>query len=200
VQVAAVVLAAGASRRLGRPKQLLVHGGRPLVLSAAECVLHSQAAACAVVVGAHACAVREALALAPIEILENTDFGEGVAASIRVAVGWARARDCQALLIALCDQPKLTAHHLDRLIDEYDRHGLPVASHYSGKNAVPALFPRTYFEDLAALSGDRGASALLNGGGPISSLPWPEGELDVDSPEAARNLLAMTDNTPLESS
>jgi CTP:molybdopterin cytidylyltransferase MocA len=126
----------------------------------------------------------------PIEILDNPDFGEGIAASIRSAARWAKQRACQALVLALCDQPKLTAAHLDRLILEYERHHLPIASRYCGKNAVPALFPETSFNELQALCGDIGASALLNGEAPVVSIPWPDGELDVDSPDAARRLQA----------
>jgi CTP:molybdopterin cytidylyltransferase MocA len=190
MRVACAILAAGASRRLGRPKQLLVHRGQPLVVSAAECACQSQAAACAVVVGAHGNAVRVALGELPIEVLDNPDFGEGIAASIRLATRWAKERGCQALLLALCDQPKLTAAHLDRLMFEYARRYWPVASRYCGKNAVPALFPDSSFNDLLALCGDMGASALLNGDAPVVSVPWPEGELDVDSPDAARRLQA----------
>jgi CTP:molybdopterin cytidylyltransferase MocA len=189
-RVACAILAAGSSRRLGRPKQLLVQRGQPLVLVAAECTLQSRAAACAVVIGARASAVREALGAAPIEILENADFAEGVASSIRVAARWASIRNCQALIVALCDQPKLTARHLDRLIEEHERHGSLVASTYCGKNAVPALFPAAYFAHLQALCGDTGASSLLNGGASVTGIPWPDGEFDVDNPEAAQRLHA----------
>lgn len=188
MRVACAILAAGASRRLGRPKQLLVHRGQPLVVSAAECACRSRAAARAVVIGAHGNAVRAALGKRPIEILDNPDFSEGIAASIRLAARWAKQRRCQALILALCDQPKLTAAHLDRLIFEYERQRLPVASRYFGKNAVPALFPSTSFDALQALCGDRGASALLNGDDRITTVPWPEGELDVDSAEDALRL------------
>jgi CTP:molybdopterin cytidylyltransferase MocA len=190
VRVACAVLAAGASRRLGRPKQLLMHRGQPLVVAAAECACQSQASACAVISGAHAGAVSAALSGLAIELVANPDWSEGVASSIRAATRWAKARSCQALIIALCDQPKLTAQHLDRLIGEYDRCLLPVASYYARKNAVPALFPEASFDDLLALSGDAGASALLNGGGsPVTRVAWPDGEFDVDTADAERRLL-----------
>jgi len=188
MRIACAILAAGASRRLGRPKQTLLHRGQPLVVAAAECACQSRASACAVVVGASGGAVREALGDLPIEILDNDAWNEGVASSIRVAVRWARTRQCQALIIALCDQPKLTAAHLDRLISEYERMRLPVASFYARKNAVPALFPCSSFDELSALCGDVGASALLNDGAPVASVPWPDGEFDVDTTDAERRL------------
>ncbi|HEX3773207.1 MAG TPA: nucleotidyltransferase family protein [Polyangiaceae bacterium] len=188
--VGCAILAAGASRRLGRPKQLVIHRGAPLVLRAAECALRSRAAAHAVVVGAEQSAVRAALAGAALEIVENADWREGVASSIRAAAKWAKSRRLRALIIALCDQPKLTSEHLDRLIAEYERLGLPVASFYAQKNAVPALIPSAYFGELSALSGDRGASAVLNSGTPIAAVTWPDGEFDVDDVEAERQLQA----------
>ncbi len=188
-RVACAVLAAGGSRRLGHPKQLVLHRGQPLVRVAALCAWQSRAAACAVVVGSAADAVRHALGALPFEILPNEQWAEGVATSVRVAVTWAREAGCDALLVALCDQPRLTPAHLDRLIAEHERSGLAVASRYADKHAVPALFPKSYFGALAELRGDSGASALLNGSSPVVSIPWPEGEFDIDTADSERRLL-----------
>ena len=188
-RLASAVLAAGASRRLGHPKQLTLHRGAPLVRLAAECICQSRAQATAVIVGANAGAVRAALGSLPIEVVPSPDWEQGMAASIRAAVAWAEERESDALLLVLCDQPRLNAAHLERLMAEFERTGLPVASHYAHKNAVPALFPRSLFGALAALSGDRGASRLLNDGRPVRQLSWPDGEFDVDTVEAERRLL-----------
>ena len=188
-RVACAILAAGGSRRLGHPKQLVLHRGQPLVRLAALCAWQSRAAACAVVVGAAGDAVRQALGAVPVEVLRNADWEEGVAASLRVALSWAREAGCTALLVALCDQPRLTPAHLDQLIAEHERTGLAVASRYADKNAVPALFPSAYFDALAALRGDSGASPLLNGSQPVVSVPWPGGALDVDTQDSERRLL-----------
>jgi len=174
---------------LGQPKQLLLHHGQPLVRHAAQAVWQSRAAACALVVGAQGNAVREALGALPFEVLENADWNEGMASSIRVAVAWARGESCAAVLLTLCDQPRLSAAHLDRLIAEFEDGERCVASGYAGKNGVPALFPKAQFEALATLRGDTGASRLLNGSAPVVTVPWPEGELDVDTTESARRLL-----------
>ena len=187
-RVACAVLAAGASRRLGHPKQLARHRGEPLVRLAAECALQSRTSMCAVIVGAHAASVQAALAGLPLDVLENSEWQQGMAASIRVAAAWAERGRSDALLLALCDQPRLSAAHLDRLIAEFERSGLPVASRYAHKNAVPALFPRSFYAQLATLSGDKGASQMLNDGRPLSSLSWADGEVDVDTIEAEREL------------
>jgi molybdenum cofactor cytidylyltransferase len=118
----------------------------------------------------------------------NPDWEEGMAASIRVAVSWAEQRKSDALLLALCDQPRLSAAHLDRLIAEFERTGLPVASYYAHKSAVPALFPRSLFEALASLRGDSGARELLNDGRRLSRVSWADGEFDVDTVEAETGL------------
>jgi len=190
MRVGAALLAAGASRRLGRPKQLLIHRGKALVLAAAECACEAQTSVRAVVIGAYGHEVRAALAPAPVEILENPTWADGMASSIRIAVAWAAALECDALLLLLCDQPKLSAQHLDRLIAEHARTRLPTASVYAGKCGVPAIFPRSYFAALGALRGDSGARELLNGDHAISRVSWPDGEFDVDSPEAERRFLA----------
>ena len=188
-KVGCAILAAGASRRLGYPKHLLQHRGQPLVRLAAECVWQSKAALCAVVVGSHADAVRSALGGLPLELVRNPDWSEGIASSIRMAASWARESSCDALLLTLCDQPRLSATHLDRLLHEHEHSGLPVASQYAGKKGVPALFPQAYFSQLSELQGDSGASLLLNGSRPVASVPWPDGELDVDTVEMARRVL-----------
>jgi CTP:molybdopterin cytidylyltransferase MocA len=178
---------------LGYPKQLLLHRGQQLVRRAAETVWQSKAAVCAVVVGSDADAVRGALGGLPLEVIENPDWNEGMASSIRAAVRWARDSSCDALLLTLCDQPRLSATHIDQLLCAHEDNGLPVASRYAGKNGVPALFPRAYFSRLAELEGDSGASFLLNGSLPVASVAWPDGELDVDTVEMARLVLRSPD-------
>jgi molybdenum cofactor cytidylyltransferase len=117
-----------------------------------------------------------------VDLVENLDFPEGVASSVRAAVAWARHSEARALLILLCDQPRLSRAHLNRLLACSDGDQL-VASYYAEKPAVPALFPARCFEALFALQGDRGASALLRSASELSLVEWPDGELDVDTPD-----------------
>jgi molybdenum cofactor cytidylyltransferase len=176
------ILAAGASRRLGFPKQLVELCGEPLVRRAVNSALRSGAAATAVVVGAHASAVREALRPVQVVTLDNPDWNEGMAASVRVAARWAEDAGFDALLLALCDQLALNSAHLDRLLAAGNSRSI-VASRYAGKRGVPALFPRCHFFDLFTLRGDRGARELLSRTPNVIEIAWPEGELDLDLPE-----------------
>jgi len=180
--IGGVVLAAGASRRLGRPKQLAEFGGETLVRLSVRTVSRSQCIAVAVVVGAHAEATTAAVAdLNPI-VLSNQDWTEGIASSIRAATSWADCCGYAGLLVAVCDQPFLTTEHLDALLAAFRAEGRPVGSAYAGLIGVPAVFGRREFPELMQLRGDRGASALLRDG--AGAIAWPAGAADIDTEEA----------------
>jgi molybdenum cofactor cytidylyltransferase len=174
--IAGIVLAAGASRRLGEPKQLLDCDGEPLVRVIAHRVRAATDATC-VVVGA----VDLAAALAGLEvnIVPCANWSEGMAASLRAGVEWARSHE--AVVVAACDQPDLDVGHVRALIETYRRTGGVVASRYANTSGVPALFPATMFDALTALQGDRGARALL---GNAQVIEWPAGARDLDTPRA----------------
>ena len=181
MRVVAAVLAAGSSKRLGTPKQLLpLCEGRALVHHATTEALSSGAERVAVIVGAHAASVSRAVESLGVEVVNNLDFAEGVASSIRAAVGWARSAGARALLISLCDQPRLSRAHLSRLVTRSRGERL-VASYYAGKPAVPAVFPARYYDQLVDLKGDRGAAALLASSPELSVVRWPDGAIDVDT-------------------
>ncbi|HEY4159148.1 MAG TPA: nucleotidyltransferase family protein [Polyangiaceae bacterium] len=188
-RIGCALLAAGGSRRLGFPKQLVHWEGLPLVRRAAECGLGSHCAETLVVLGAHAVRVREALGELPVTLRENQGWREGLASSVRTAALWAIERKLDGLLLTLCDQPGLTSNHLDTLLFMHRRTGMVVASHYGGRSAVPALFPAAQLRSLLKLRGDRGARELLRAHRPLALVPWPEGELDVDTQSELQRLL-----------
>jgi molybdenum cofactor cytidylyltransferase len=180
-RVGCALLAAGDSRRLGQPKQLIDYRGVPLVRHVAQTALAARCAACAVVVGSHASDVRAALQGLPVDMLDNSAWTEGIAASIRVAVGWARRLQLDALLLAACDQWRLTPEHLRRLIARVQRPTDAAASVYAETCGVPALFGAAWFPRLLSLRGDRGAGSLLRACAATQRVPWPGGAFDLDT-------------------
>ena len=183
-KVYAIILAAGGSSRLGRPKQLLEWRKRSLL---AHSILNVQALLgekIVVVLGAHATAIQSAVDLDGVSVIINPDWREGIASSIRAGIN-ALPVSASAALFVLCDQPLVNSTHLQKLLS--GRQGNAdkiIASQYHHSVGVPALFPASFFEHLLSLSGDRGAKPLmLQFETSLLKIPLPEAELDVDRQE-----------------
>ncbi|HET9955647.1 MAG TPA: nucleotidyltransferase family protein [Polyangiaceae bacterium] len=205
---ACAVLAAGESRRLGSPKQLLLWQGESLLRRATRCALSCRAGRVGLVLGAHRAAVSADVSGLEVEVLENSDYRQGIASSIRRAVTWAEQYSSRGLLLMLCDQPRLTSSHLDALIDAADANGTLVCSRYEGQRGVPAVFPVRYFKALKRLRGDQGARVLLRGSDSgdadwaradasraqrIVEIEWPEGAQDIDTVRDWRQLTGSSE-------
>jgi len=186
-RVAAVILAAGASSRLGQPKQLLRFDGESLLCRTARLASAAGCAPVFVVLGCAAEQVRRELAGLPATALVNENWTEGMGSSLRCGMAAAALHQppLHAVLLLVCDQPRLTAEHLQTLLDRHVHGKAPItASFYGQRDGVPAVFARALFPQLLACSGDRGARDLIRThAGRIQRLPWPGGELDIDRPE-----------------
>jgi CTP:molybdopterin cytidylyltransferase MocA len=182
-----VLLAAGASTRMGRPKQLLEVGGKPLLVRAVEAALASPAWPVVVVLGAHAEEIRPVLAPFPVLVTENPAWAEGMAASIRAGVSTLQefSRHIDAAVIALCDQPAFSADIIAQLVAIQRATGRSVvAARYAGRHGAPALFLREHFPTLAALTGEEGARTVLNDAPErVASIDLPDLAIDLDTPE-----------------
>jgi molybdenum cofactor cytidylyltransferase len=177
----AVILAAGASKRLGQPKQLLQIQGEPLLHRMARIAL-GVCDPVLVVLGFEAERMKAALAGLPVQCARNLDWEEGMASSLRVAVS-ALPMDAKAAIFLVCDQPALDQTLLQRILDLHHEHpGRRIASGYAGIRGIPALLPCRDFDALLQLHGDRGAKGLLSAAD-VLEIPFPGGEQDLDLPE-----------------
>jgi len=192
MKVAAILLAAGASTRMGRTKQLLRHGDETLVRWAARTALGSVCTPVLVVLGARSELIRPELDDLPVHLLENRQWAEGMGSSIRCGVRGALALepDLDATLLLLADQPRVTAQTINRLVERAERTAKPIiASAYSDTLGVPALFTRDTFKELSSLSSEWGAKRLMTGvGDRVEAVPAPEAAWDIDTPENYREL------------
>ena len=186
IPLAAVVLAAGASSRLGRPKQLLLHRGEPLVRRAARLAAEAGAEQVWVVVPANAPAIWEALPSACL--LENPHPVEGMGSSLRLAMQAVLPADPERLLLTVCDQPLLELSDYRALLNEPSPGGI-TAAFYNGRPGVPAVFAQQHYQALAQAQGDQGARALLRGDR-VVTVPMPQAAADIDTP-GDLGLLAM---------
>ena len=157
-----IVLAAGGSRRLGEPKQLLRIGGESLLQRAVRQVLETAPRALIVVLGAQAERLRDELTQWPVRIVVNADWQQGMASSLRLAAAATEQwPDADRLLVGV-DQPALDGAHLQRLLQRAASHpGVDVLSGYAGIAGIPALLRPDTFALARDLHGDHGLRALL---------------------------------------
>jgi molybdenum cofactor cytidylyltransferase len=176
MSIAAVVLAAGASTRLGEPKQLVVLGGETLLERAVRVAREAGCLPVVVVLGAEYVKVLGNSMFGDVVTVINDRWEEGMASSIQLGVRTlgSVAKQAEGVLLMTCDQPAVTPKHLSQLTLMAE----VKASRYAGKNGVPAFFPKKYFDQLMKLQGDAGARELL------AEARYEElenGELDVDT-------------------
>lgn len=187
----ALILAAGASTRLGQPKQLLRVNGETLVERAIRIAREAGAETVMVVLGANYQAIFDVLQphQPQLRILLNQRWAEGMGTSIALGAAAAERHNVDDLLVLTCDQIAVTPEHLRELVAASHREHV-VASTYAGHRGVPALFPEFSFHALQRLSGDRGARDLLQHDD-VVHLPLPGGEVDIDTPADLQQLTGL---------
>jgi molybdenum cofactor cytidylyltransferase len=159
--IAAIVLAAGASRRFGSQKLLADLRGKPVVRWSVESVLEARPDEVIAVVGHEGEAVRAALKGLAVRVVENHGWTEGIGSSLRAGVAAAGA-DVDAAMIALGDQPGVDASVIASLLDAHaERRESIVVPSYRGERGHPVIFPAAVFPELMAIRGDRGARDVI---------------------------------------
>lgn len=197
-EVAIAILAAGVSARLGAPKQLQRLAGTSLVRRAALTALASGCPV-SVVTGARAEDVAAELHALPVQLQHNADWAQGMGGSLALAARSTGA-NIGAVLVMLADQPLVETRDLHALLDEHAAHPEAiVAADHGAALGPPCLFPARYLPALTALSGDRGARALLKQhADAVRRVAMTQAALDIDTPQdlaRAQALLAARDSS-----
>jgi CTP:molybdopterin cytidylyltransferase MocA len=187
VSSAGIVLAAGASRRMGQAKQLLSVAGRPLLEGVVASACASRLDEVLVVLGARADEILAAVDLGRARALRNPDYAAGMSTSLRAGVA-ALGPEVDRAVVILGDQPAISAELLDELLDLQERSGLPAAAvSFGGLLHPPVVLRRELWGDLSSLEGDVGCRAVIRARPELVAALPVEGDLrhpvDVDTPE-----------------
>lgn len=187
MNLAALILAAGAGSRFGSTKQLVDINGKPMLQHCIDSTATVLPESTYTVLGNQS----ETIAgkICNTQIIYNPDWRKGIGHSIATGVS-ALKEGYQGILILLADQPNIKHYHLTQLIQLFNGHNT-VCSFYAGERGVPAIFPQSQYNDLMALRGDYGAKRLLqtmNNG--LQTLSLAEAILDIDTPDDLENLSA----------
>ena len=193
MNIGIIILAAGSSSRMGRSKQLLEIEGEPLLC---RCVRVAQAVnsnQVVVILGANEKAHREIIDKLPVHIISNYYWKTGMGSSIKTGINYLiqEVSELEAVIIMVCDQPALTAEHLEKLIQKFNQTKKSIiASSYSNSNGVPVLFGRSFFSNLLLLSDDQGAKKIIQQfPGQVATVEFPKGSFDLDTEEDYQNYL-----------
>lgn len=195
--IAAIVLAGGASTRLGQPKQLIPFRNTTLLEHAIENVRRAGIEPVTVVLGANCEIITEAIQHLPIELVVNPNWQDGIGTSISIGIRHVQQTHPQivGVLILLCDQPLISADHLRELCNIVSSGRAPIAAtEYPDRNpGVPAAFARSEFVQLALLQSDQGAQSIIANSNQAVCLSTTGQQFDVDTPEQLADLRKYND-------
>ena len=188
-----IILAAGSSTRLGKPKQLLSYQNKSLIEHITGEAVKTNLYPIVIVTGANAEQLLIALNKENAEIVYNERWQEGMASSIVAGISKMLLLDntVEAALIAVCDQPFVTAELLKELIKKKAETGKGIiACTYADTAGTPVLFDGNYFVHLQQLKGSEGAKKLLKlYEADVATISFPQGNIDIDTIEDYKNLL-----------
>lgn len=200
-KLAAVILAAGCSSRLGQAKQLVEFKGKTLLERASDAAARVNCGPIIVVIGANAGQIATRMSHSPAQFVENPDWEQGIGSSIRAGISRVQKAEpaAAAVLLMLSDQPFVGEPQLSRLVQARQKTCKPiVCSQYAETVGVPAIFGREFFDELLQL-GEAGAKGLLIAhSDQCARVPMPEAERDIDTAaalDAFESEMVPSDNT-----
>lgn len=180
-----IILAAGASTRLGQPKQLLIYQEHSLIFNTLKVAVNSGCAPIVLVLGAYGDLIFSEVRNFPVKIVKNYDWEEGMNTSIKVGINTLKAtqENVLATILMVCDQPFVSTQIIQKIIDVYYLKGKAiVACTYAGTFGVPALFSAKFFPEMLNLKTPKGAKQIIkNYAHQVATVDFPKGEIDIDT-------------------
>jgi molybdenum cofactor cytidylyltransferase len=192
--ISAIILAAGTSSRMGKPKLLLPFKGRSIIRVVAENVLASLVDEVLVVTGCYSNEVTGAIKDLPVRIVNNPDYKKGQGTSLATGARWL-SPETEAFLVFMGDQPLISPAIINSLINEFRKNKRPALRPvYNGQPGHPVIFDCSLISQVKLLQGDEGARKVLGNLRKDQvefSVPYPEVVFDVDTPEAYKKLTSL---------
>ncbi len=183
LKTAIIILAAGESKRMGSPKQLLKWGSSTLLNHSIAEAVNSTANAVFVVLGANFNPIKDSIQHKSVTVLNNEEWEKGLGNSITFSIKSIQKSDYDGVLLMLADQPQVDTILLNQLIEDFQKGQQPIiATGYKDGTGVPALFDKSYFKKLTNLSGEKGAKLLIeNNTSKTVILQTPNPIIDIDT-------------------
>lgn len=194
MNVAIVILAAGAASRMGQPKQLLPINGKSLIKHVTEIAMDTPCYPITVVLGANRQLIRSELDKMPITVIDNPKWEEGMASSIKIGLigAYMTAKEIEAVIFLTVDMPYVSSDLIKKMIVKSVENPecQVVASKYDGQIGIPVLFKRPIFNDLLDLTSEQGAKkVILKHIENTKTIDFPEGKFDLDTQIDYQNYL-----------
>ncbi|WP_107666697.1 NTP transferase domain-containing protein [Cyanothece sp. BG0011] len=192
VNIAVIILAAGASTRMGTAKQLLSYQGATLLSHTIETAIASICKPIIVVLGANEDKIKGNIDRSSVTVIKNKNWSLGMGSSIGVGIKYLShyPQTIKAAVICVCDQPFLTAEIINNLVFAYQTTRKPIiVCTYANTYGVPVLFDAQFFSQLVSLNGKGGAKKIIKQyKNDVSFIPFPQGMIDIDTPEDYQQL------------
>lgn len=195
MNTAIIILAAGASSRMGIPKQLLLVDGKTLIKRICDTAMDTPCHPIVTVLGANRNLIRKETERMPITVIDNPQWENGMSSSIKMGLAGAYMTEkaIEAAIFLTVDMPYVNAELINKMIEkaESDEKIEIVACKYDNQMGIPVLFKRGLFTDLLELTGDEGAKkVVMKNKDKTAFLDFPEGKLDLDTIDEYRNFVS----------